>query len=127
MFGVGRSAFGVRRSMLALFCCAALTTLSACTVAPAPIRPQVVAIGSTNKPDADVIDGNATGLLVRKPWVDSYFELETKFKENISADRLIKAEATDPTTGDAIFRVPYPVSDHRADLKRRERLADAAP
>jgi hypothetical protein len=105
-------------------CSLLLLTFASCshlTVAPKPTEARSIAMGETNKPDADVIDGNASGLLVRKAWLDSYFALETKFKETIPADRLIKPE------GDTNYRVPYPVSDHRADLKRRERLAAAGP
>lgn len=91
------------------------------TVSPKPVEAKVVAIGSTNKQDADVIDGDATGLLVRQAWVTKYHALETKLKETGAPgdDRIV------PDAGN--FRVPYIVSDHMADMMRRERLAAAGP
>lgn len=99
----------------------ACTSCSHLTVSPKPVEAKVVAIGSTNKQDADVIDGDATGLLVRSAWVVKYHALETKWKETGAPgdDRIV------PDAGN--YRVPYIVSDHMADMMRRERLAAAGP
>lgn len=99
----------------------AFASCSHLTVAPKPIEAHAIAMGETNKPDADVIDGDATGLLVRPGWLVEYRNLEAKLKEPVfSADNLIKAEG-------ANYRVPYKCSDHMADMKRFERLAEAGP
>lgn len=89
------------------------------TVAPKQVESRTVAMGETNKADADVISCD-NGCLVRKSYVDSYFALETKFKENIPADRLIKGEGDN-------YRIPYLVVNHDADMRKREGLAAAGP
>lgn len=55
-----------------------------------------------------------------KGQVDSYFALETKFKENVPADRQIKGVGF-------LYRVPYSVVTHNNDLRRREKLAAVGP
>jgi len=108
---------------------ALITSCSHLTVAPKPVEAHAIALGETNKPDADIIDGDASGLHVRKIWVDQYFRLEAKFKEqNWPGDDKIAAEKSEKFLAlGSQFTVPYKCSDHFADMKRRERLAEAGP
>lgn len=89
-------------------------------------------MGESGKQDADIIDCDGKGCLVRQSWVDSYFALETKFKETIPADQLIKGDAEDTSVGNlpkarVIYRIPYPVVNHDADMRRRQKLAAVGP
>lgn len=99
-----------------------LTMLAACTgcfmtVRPKPVTVHAVAMGETNKPDANVVECD-NGCLVRKEWITEYHERELKFKETIEADSRIVPEGN-------LWRVPYKCLNHNADMKKRERLAEA--